>query len=130
MATAALALSSATSATLNSERFLLETPPTSSESNPNTALKKQVTQALGLADADFIQVNLNGAPGKESRAFISTNTNTFELILTPNSPYAEGFQLLEDRGDGELVSVTPPTRTYFPRHGARIARQHCFCFLA
>ncbi|MFT5288110.1 MAG: hypothetical protein ACI8QS_000851 [Planctomycetota bacterium] len=79
----------------------------------NSGLEPQASQALGLSSAELIQVNLIGAPGVDSSAFFTYGGTTVELQLSPSSPYAEGFQLLEDRGNGDLVAVTPqPSRTY------------------
>ena len=79
-------------------------------------LEQQAASALGLTAARVVPLAIDGARGLASSVELMLEGETLDLLLEPTQILSDSFQLLEDRGDGYLVSVpfvAPATYTGF-----------------
>ena len=78
-----------------------------------TQLEQDTARALNLEHVDVVDLELQGAPGHTLNTLVRIDGVVRELVLEPHSNRSENFQVLADKGNGELVEVTPEiVRTY------------------
>ena len=80
---------------------------TASQSDPEASFEQRVNDTLNLRASEVVTLDIDTTPGIERSMVVAIGGEDYTLNLSPYSTRAEGYQVLMEYPDGEIVEFEP-----------------------